>query len=209
MFTLIHSKWDGTGVLATPEQQKEIPPVLATETDPNDLATSDPTSPEYQPLIIEYSPTLVVGAPVVDAVARNTTDPIAGGIVVDSTVSNTAEGDAKLSAAIQSAGLASVANITDGTVNEVPLPEAGQRTLMPFNCDGLTAYNCCLLIKLKVRDSDFHGNAIQCQLMYAPGTSKEEYRIVKGPTGKVVPIYANHNDIVSKIPQIVGEWPEA
>jgi len=83
--------------------------------------------------------------------------------------------------------------------------EAGPRVLEPFDCTGLTGYNCCLYIKLKIRDTDKRGKAIQCQLVYEEGSNKERWWL--NSRGKKVFIYANHNELVNKIPYIVGDWP--
>ena len=54
-------EWDGSGEPATPEQEAEIPPILATETiagsplaDPATEPAADPTSVEYEPLICKF-----------------------------------------------------------------------------------------------------------------------------------------------------------
>ena len=175
-----------------------------------------------------------------------------GGVVVDPTTENTAEGDAKLDAALVDAGYPPTApSPTDGATAPSPtsptapsptsptaptdvvpassptdtggeptgeesatlqpygtLPEmeAGTRTLPAFDCAGLTGYNCCLLIKLIVRDADIWGKAIQCQLIYTEGSNKEKFWL--NSRGKKIFIFANHDEFVTKIPTIVGNWPK-
>lgn len=222
---LYRSEWESSGTLATPEEQAEIPPVLATETvagspeseplgelppeDPAYLPEADPTNEElYEPLVIEEEPLEVEGSDVEGALLGNTTDPIAGGVVVDSTTPNeTPEADAKLETAIEESPLAtpSTVNTTDDGGAETT-EEYVPRELPTFDCEGLTGYNCCLMIKLKVPDSDIYGKAIQCQLMYREGSNKEKFWL--NSRGKKVFVFANHNDMVSKIPHIVGDWPK-
>lgn len=78
--------------------------------------------------------------------------------------------------------------------------------LPAFDCNGLTGYNCCLYIKLIVKNSDTFGNAIQCQLMYTEDSNKHKFWL--NSRGKKVFVFANHNHLVSKIPQLVGGWPQ-
>ncbi|KAL7547164.1 hypothetical protein ACHAWF_010486 [Thalassiosira exigua] len=202
--------WEGSGQEATPEQQTEIPPVLATETeagkplpppeepitDPNDPAyvpQADPTSEEYEPLILEEEPILVVGATVEGAIIGNTTDPIAGGVVIDSTEPNTPEGDGKLNTAIEEyTNPPPPDGATDDDIGALTVPEAGARQLPTFDCEGLTGTNCCLMIKMKVPDADINGNAIQCQLIYQEGSTKEKFWL--NSRGKKVFVFANHNE---------------
>jgi len=124
-----------------------------------------------------------------------TTAPIAGGVLTDGTAENTPEGDAKIEAAL--------ASLPPGGVT---VEAAGERTIDPIDCAGLTGENCCLLIKLKIRDSDVNGNAIQCSLNYVASSTKKKYW--QNLRGKKVHIFSNHNGIVSKVPQIVGDWPK-
>ena len=83
---------------------------------------------------------------------------------------------------------------------------AGARSLPAFDCAGLTGFNCCLLIKITVPDSDIYGKAIQCHLNYVEGSAKQGY--MGNSRGKKVFINANHNEMVSKIPKVVGAWPK-
>jgi len=124
-----------------------------------------------------------------------TTAPIAGGVLTDGTAENTPEGDAKIEAAL--------ASLPPGGVT---VEVAGERTIDPIDCAGLTGENCCLLIKLKIRDSDVNGNAIQCSLNYVASSTKKKYW--QNLRGKKVHIFSNHNGIVSKVPKIVGRWPK-
>ena len=69
----------------------------------------------------------------------------------------------------------------------------------------MTGFECCLLIKHKVRDLDMHGRAIQCHLDYDKTTCKKKYLMEQA--NKKVFIYANHKDYVSKEPKITNTWP--
>ena len=245
------STWDGSGTLATEEQQTELPPIAAMEpdaslteiglepgtvatippidpiepatteaeatpTDPADPAVTDDVVPYDDDVILEEPPLIVFdeviegvsGATVDEFITEetsqtvdgggtttDTTAPIAGGVLTDGTAENTPEGDAKIEAA-----LAEVA-ASGGEVEA-----AGERTIEPIDCSGLTGENCCLLIKLIVRDSDTNGKAIQCTLNYEETTAKKTYW--RNLRGKKVHIWANHNGLVSKNPQIVGDWPK-
>ena len=42
--------------------------------------------------------------------------------------------------------------------------------------------------------------------MYEQGSNKEIYWL--NSRGKKVFVFANHNELVSKIPEIVGDWPK-
>jgi hypothetical protein len=103
---------------------------------------------------------------------------------------NTPEGDAK---------------ITDALNQELTIQAAGERDIPPIDCSGLTGESCCLLVKLTVRDSDRNGNAIQCSLDYVASSQKKKYWL--NHRGKKVHIFANHNNYVSKVPRVVGGWP--
>jgi hypothetical protein len=111
--------------------------------------------------------------------------------LTDGTAQNTPEGDAK---------------IQDALAQEVTVESAGERNIEPIDCAGLTGESCCLLVKLKVRDSDINGNAIQCSLDYVSTTTKKQYWL--NHRGKKVHIFSNHNNLVSKVPNIVGDWPK-
>ena len=169
-----NSKWDGSGELATPDQEGEIPPILATETeagsptaDGSDPA-SDPTSPDYFPLIIEAEPILAVGASTGGAAQDTDTNPIAGGVVMDPKAPN--------DPAVQADFNAFMASQPDPSdPGSITVAEAGPRDLGPWDCTGLTGYNCCLKIKLSVRDKDTQDKAIQCQLIYEEGSEKEKW----------------------------------
>ncbi|KAL7546806.1 hypothetical protein ACHAWF_016016 [Thalassiosira exigua] len=207
-------EWESSGTEATAEQQSEIPPVLATETaagspqtapqdepitdpsDPNYVPEADPTNEvEYEPLIIEEEPVLVEGANLTAALEGTATDPIAGGVVVDPSTPNTPEGDVKLDAAIDDYNVppppAPEAG-TDDAAGSGTLPDAGARELPTFDCDGLTGYNCCLMIKMMVPDADVMGKAIQCRLIYQEGSNKDKFWF--NSRGKKVFVFANHNE---------------
>ena len=66
--------------------------------------------------------------------------------MTDGTSENTPEGDAEIEAALASLPTAGVTE------------SAGERTIDSIDCAGLTGENCCLLIKLKIRESDANGN---------------------------------------------------
>lgn len=122
----------------------------------------------------------------------NNTVVLAGGVLTDHTATNLPEGDEKLLAAI---------------ATETVVPPAGERTIDPINCYGLTGEDCCLLIKLTIPDADVNDNAIQCTLTYSESTEKKKYW--KDLRGKKVHIHANHLGYVSKIPEVTGEWPKS
>jgi len=111
--------------------------------------------------------------------------------LTDGTEENTPDGDAK---------------IQDALAQEVTVESAGERYIEPIDCAGLTGDSCCLLVKLKVRDSDVNGNAIQCSLDYVSTSTKKQYWL--NHRGKKVHIFSNHNNMVSKVPEIVGDWPK-
>lgn len=191
--------WEGAGVEATPEQQAEIPPVIATETpegsplaDPNNPA-SDPNSPEYNPLILEFQPILVMGAS--NAGARSGSDqrPINGGVVINLNVQN-------INVLIDQAVAAALA-----AADAAAVEAAGARKLEPFDCTGMTGFNCCLMIKSIVKDADIYGKSIQCHLNYVETSYKAKHFL--NHRGKKVHIFTNHNFVVTKTPKVVGSWP--
>ena len=142
-------------------------------------------------------PTTAAGAGTDDAGAGTTTDttaPIAGGVLTDGTAQSTPEGDAKIEAALAEA-------VAAGDT----VPEAGSRTIGPFDCSGMTGPDCCAYIKLQVPDSDIQGNAIQCTVNYSETSQKKKYW--NNLRGKKVHIFENHNGRVTKDPKIVGNWP--
>lgn len=213
-------EWESSGQEANPDQQSEIPPVIATETvagsplseplgadptSPEYLPQADPTSEEYEPLVFEEEPIMVVGCTVRGALLGTDENPVAGGVVIDPETPNTPEGDAKLQDVIAETTSDPAANTTDDTGGLATIEE-GPRNLETFNCTGLTGNACCLMIKLKVPDSDANGNAIQCQLVYEKESNKNKYWL--NARGKKVFIFANHNGLVSKVPEIVGDWPK-
>lgn len=221
--------WDGSGELATEEQQAAIPPLMAMEPTASlpagtELAATEPaTAPapgvpvvstatdDYTPITydddvpIEEAPLIllneevegVTGSTIDEFITApppeggGTTAPIAGGVLTDGTAENTPEGDAK---------------IQDALAQEVTVESAGERYIEPIDCSGLTGESCCLLIKLKVRDHDINGNAIQCSLDYVSESTKKQYWL--NHRGKKVHIFSNHNNMVSKVPNIVGDWPK-
>ena len=121
----------------------------------------------------------------------NTSPVIAGGVLTDHTAVNTEEGDEKIVAAVSA---------------EVVIPEAGERTIEPIDCAGLTGEMCCLRVKLAIPDSDINGKAIQCSLTYEEHTEKMRYW--RDLRGKKVHIMANHKGKVNWTPFISGYWPD-
>lgn len=192
--------WEGSGQEATPEQQGEIPPVIGTENpngDPNcNAATNpkcDPTSPEYDPLDLEEEPILVEGASLAGARDGSDPRPINGGVIININIENlNVDRDTWLQQALAAADLA-------------PVEAAGTRDIPAFDCYGLTGYNCCLMIKASVKDSDIYGKAIQCHLNFIEYSAKAKHFF--NHRGKKVHIFTNHNFIVSKVPEVVGSWP--
>jgi len=196
-------------MIATEEQQTAIPPFTATEPTASLYPTgagSEPAFEEPEPALEEPAPLIVLpeeivgveGSTIDQFIAASPTEqtaPIAGGILTDGTATNTPEGDAKIQEALSTS-----------TSTETTAIEAGERIIEPLDCTGLTGESCCLLIKLKVRDSDINGNAIQCTLDYITESQKKQFML--NHRGKKVHIFANHNDMVSKVPEIVGDWPK-
>ena len=138
-------------------------------------------------------PTATAGTP--EGTTTDTTAPIAGGVLTDGTAQSTPEGDAKIQEALAEA-------VAAGDT----VPEAGTRTIGPFDCSGMSGTDCCAYIKLQVPDSDLQGNAIQCTLNYSETSQKKKYW--NNLRGKKVHIFENHNGLVSKDPKIVGSWPK-
>ena len=95
------------------------------------------------PLVVEPEPVLVVGASVQEAIDGTSTDPINGGVVLDSSTTATEEGTARLNVAIEEA-----------TSEDAVIPPAGNRVIGPFSCKGMTGFKCCLYIKTQVPDAD-------------------------------------------------------
>lgn len=233
------STWDGSGEVATDEQQTALPPIQAAEpgiapaiipappapvvsaiadpsaSDPYPSATTDdvyassyyddylPPEEEAPLVLLDEEIDGVTGSTIdefitssstagTDDAAAATTDTaiINGGVLTTPEGSNTPEGDQK---------------ITDALNQELTIAAAGERDIPPIDCSGLTGESCCLLVKLTVRDSDKNGNAIQCSLDYVASSGKKKYWL--DHRGKKVHIYANHNNYVSKVPKVVGGWP--
>lgn len=182
-------------------------PTDTTPTDPVDPDPTDDDIPPEEPPLIVFDEVIegVSGATVDEYLAAATapdgggdtaaTAPIAGGVITDGTAENTPGGDALLQEAIDALPPGGETGVVEG-----------ERSIEPIYCGGLTGESCCLLVKLKVRDHDIHDNAIQCTLNYVESTEKKKYW--KNLRGKKVHIFSNHNGIVSKIPQIVGDWPK-
>lgn len=147
------------------------------------------------PLVLEDEPVLAVGGTVDEALLCLQGDltvecnPINGGVVLDGSATNTAEGDAMLEEVLSTpSGIA----------------DAGVRIIPAFNCTGLTGFACCLSIKHQVRDADESGRAIQCFLEYSEGTAKKEYYNVH--TSRKIQIYANGNGYTKWDPKLIGNW---
>ena len=151
-----------------------------------------PAPTEEGPLIIlDKEIEGVRGCTINQFIAGTHTAPLAGGVLCDGTAMNTPEGDAKIQAELEKG---------------VTVESAGERYLEPIDCTGLTGESCCLLVKLKVRDHDLNGNAIQCSLDYISESAKKQYWL--NHRGKKIHIFANHNNMVSKVPKVVGDWPK-
>ena len=150
--------------------------------------------------MIFYEEAVVVeGATVEAAFLRTDTAPIAGGTIIDPATSpditSTPEGEATFDAQISEALYTA----------EVPTGAEATRDVPPLDCDGLNGYNCCLLLKATVKDSDVNGNAIQCHLTYSATTNKAKVKL--NMRGKKVFVNENHNGRVRKTPKVVGGWP--
>lgn len=220
-------QWEGSGTEATTEQQAEIPPITASETSTGatqgsdvdtvyapdavaehpsanpDVTTTPPPPPPGQgggihldysnpPIVVQPEPILVQGATTDGAIAGTDDNPLNGGVILDGSVASSGEGQGRLAWAL----------------NEPPeISAAGSRTIGPFDCRGMTGFDCCLLIKHKVRDADINGRAIQCHLDYEETTCKKKWWLETEESKKVL-IYANHNEMVSEDPVISGSWPQ-
>ena len=174
--------WYGSGNEATRYQQRKIPPIIAKE------IKAEPTIDSIE---VEIVPIRTLGASTYDAINLYSNALISGGVQTLGVETSTAEGEAKLQAA-----LAETATIE----------LSGQRSIGPFDCAGMTGHSCCLMIKHKVRDSDNKGRAIQCYLDYHEQT--EKHKALLNARGKKVFIFENHNGKISKEPKIVGGWPQ-
>lgn len=185
----LSSTWDGTGELATDEQQSAIPPILAMEPDasldplgldpenlPATIPPNDPTETTTEAPLIVFDEVIegVMGCTVMEyrsggggGGGGGGTRPIAGGVLCSGMAMNTPDGEEVIENAIS-------ALPPGGETGEV----AGERQIEPIDCTGLTGESCCLLVKLKVRDHDIRDNAIQCTLNYVESTEKKQYAIL-------------------------------
>ena len=217
--------------MATDEQQAALPPIVAMEPTvslysitgveppatgpPVPAPTPDVVVSNDDVVVLEEAPLVILDEPI-EGVIGSTIDqfitaepvappaegatpeeggtaaPIAGGVLTDGTAENTQEGDVKIQDALSQ----------DLTIVE----SAGERVIEPIDCAGLTGQDCCLLVKLTVRDSNINGDAIQCTLNYVETSEKKKYW--QNHRGKTVRIFSNHNYQVSKVPKIVGDWPK-
>lgn len=133
---------------------------------------------------------MTLGASTSDAIAGSTA-PISGGVETLGLETDTAEGATKLQTA-----LAETATIEP----------AGERTIGPFDCSGMTGHSCCLMIKHQTPDADSKGRAIQCYQDYHEQTEKAKKLL--NARGKKVLIFENHKGRISKEPKVVGNWPK-
>ena len=118
------------------------------------------------------------------------TNPLNGGVILNPLSEGTPGGQAELERVLS-------------TTYEIE--SSGPRVLGPFNCAGMTGYECCLLAKHQVRDSDVNGRALQCHLDYDDTTCKKAYELDQAEHRKVW-IYANHKYYVAKDPKISNTW---
>lgn len=172
-----------------------LDPLLAEE-DAVEVDTFIPSGTIYEepPIVVEPEEVLVQGATTDGAIAGEDDNALNGGVVLDGSATSSGEATERLAYEL----------------SEPPvIAEAGSRTIGPFNCKGLTGYDCCLLIKHQVRDADINGRAIQCYLDYEETTCKRKWWVESEEDyeGKKVLIYANHREMVSEDPRITGSWP--
>ena len=192
-----------------PESTVEDPITEATTTEATTTTTTSFTTTPFVPIVtiapyeiegelfadspleVLDEPALVVGGVVDDVIAGTDTNPINGGVILDPASESTPEGSERLAEVINAP-----------TVIE----SAGPRVLEPFNCAGLNGFDCCLLIKKTVTDSDVNGKSIQCFLDYDESTCKKEWwrEILEV---KRVMIYENDLGFVNQLPIVEGAWP--
>jgi hypothetical protein len=175
-------KWKGSGNEASRYQQRKIPPIVAKE------VSVEPTSDSIE---VEIVPIRTLGASTYDAIGGYSTAPISGGVETLGLETDTALGATTLQTAL---------------TETATIEQAGERTIGPFNCSGMTGRSCCLMIKHKIRDADTKGRAIQCYLDYHEQTEKA--KALLNARGKKVFIFENHKGRISKEPKVVGDWPQ-
>ena len=141
-------------------------------------------------MVVSAEPLISPGATTDGARLGTDTNPLNGGVVLDANSHGTAEGVEELNRVLAEPAV---------------LSDPGPRVIGPFNCAGMTGYECCLIAKHQVRDSDANGNAIQCHLDYDVTTCKKKYELEQLDNKKVY-IYANHKYFVSKNPKVSNTW---
>jgi len=176
----------------TPPPTPNPTPNPTSGTDPNVAPIDSGGAFDFQqpPLIVSAEPLISQGATTDGARSGTDTKPLNGGVVLSSSSHGTTEGQEELNRIL-----------AEPAVIEDP----GPRMVGPFNCAGMTGYECCLIVKHQVRDSDVNGNAIQCHLDYDVTTCKKKYELEQLDNKKVY-IYANHKYFVSKDPKVSNTW---
>ena len=164
-------------------------PVGAVESQTGDSSVSSIFDFVDPPLVVAEEPMMSEGATTEGAISGSDSNPINGGVVLDGSTSGTPGGLAELNRIL---------------AMEPIIEEPGMRVLGPFNCAGMTGYECCLSIKHQVRDSDAHNRAIQCHLDYDMTTCKKKYELEQ--MERKVWIYANHKYFVTREPKVTNKW---
>lgn len=180
--------WNGTGVEATEEEQKAIPPVNGLEVQGStiDKFMVDPTA-EARKLDTPEDAFATPGETSTQETASNEVITTAesrklrgeivtksnNNILFDSSLLSRRHLAQKYSRNELIAGGNYHLNYTDANqasdkldtflATPVPLePTAGSRSIGPWDCRGLTGVSCCAMIKHSVRDHDEQDNAVQC-----------------------------------------------
>lgn len=188
---ILHSTATSPPVQAASAPDPTNPPVESTSTLASPLQVNNDAFDFVQaPLVVSAEPFLSVGATVDGARLGTDTNPINGGMVINANSHGTPD------------ALEEVSRIL---AEPAVIEEAGARVLGPFNCAGMTGYECCLIVKHQVRDSDTSGKAIQCHLDYDVTTCKKKFELEQSDNKKVY-IYANHKYFVSKDPKVTNTW---
>ena len=152
LFFVPHSKWDSAGTEANETKQRDIPHV-------NGYWVRGSTIDEFM-MIEQEQRRLMNSVRNIDEQRRldsllsrsrrliqyNTTELIAGGSYHLNYTNDPAYQEV----------------VDTALSTPKSIAPAGNRTLGPWNCQGLTGISCCSMIKHEVRDADIHGNALQC-----------------------------------------------
>jgi len=145
------SDWDSSGVEATEEQQKHIPPVngnpsVQGSTVDEYVGRTKAQRRLYAAELRDQGYLMAASNMNRRLMQVNASKIIAGGTYFTN-FTNLAKYQSKFE---------SYMNVPETTAL------AGKRTVGPWDCLGLSGVSCCAMIKHSVRDADVEGNAIQC-----------------------------------------------